>query len=74
MPVAWIVSSSPSAVRPPYPQSPRAWLLIFGCSSSSWASSSARPGSPTRIAAGAIGAVGLRRAGIGGASSQEEPA
>ena len=33
-------------------------------SSSSWASISARPGSPTRIASAAIGAVGRRRAGI----------
>ena len=54
----------PPGSGPEYPQSPRAWLLIFGCSSSSWASISARPGSPTRIALAAIGAVGRRRAGI----------
>ena len=63
IPVAWMVSSSPAGVRPEYPHSPRAWLLIFGSSSSSWASISARPGSPTSTAAAAIGAVGRRRLG-----------
>ena len=41
--------------RPRVAPQPARVVAIFGCSSSSWASISARPGSPTRTASAAIG-------------------
>jgi hypothetical protein len=72
IPVDCTVRPRPPAVSPEYPHSPRAWLLIFGCSVKAWASAIARPGSPTRIASGWISAVGRSR--LGTAATLNAPA
>ena len=53
IPVAWIVSSSPPRSRPCSPRGRARGCSSSAASSSSWASISARPGSPTRIASAA---------------------